>query len=78
MSFIRKWNEQKVQRALEQLNEKPKYKATYKCLHCGNTKEFLVREPNAISQFLQKGDGIWETYMLTHIVELDEDEQHEI
>ena len=77
MSFIRKWNEQKVQRALKQLREGKKYKAIYKCLHCGNTKEILVYEPNAVESFLLKGDGIWERYVLTHIVKLNEGEDYE-
>lgn len=51
-----------------QESEKPKYKATYKCLHCGVTKEFIVDEPEeAIAYFLQKGENIWEMYMLTSI-----------
>lgn len=77
MSFIQRWCEQKAKRAIQQLNEEPKYKATYRCLHCGKTKEFLVREPDAISRFLQEGDGIWEAYMLTHIVKLNEDDSYE-
>lgn len=77
MSFIRKWNEQKVQRAIKQLGEKPRYKAVYQCMHCGKTKECLVYEPNAIESLLVKGDGIWERYVLTCIVEIDEEEQHE-
>lgn len=77
MSFIQRWNEQKAQRALQQLREGQKYKAIYQCLHCGKTKEVLVYEPNAIESVLVKGDGIWERYVLTHIVKLDEDENYE-
>lgn len=77
MGFLQKWNEQKVQKALNQFNEKPKYKAIYKSLHSGKTKYDLIYEPNAIESFLLKGDGIWERYVLTCIVELNEDENYE-
>ena len=57
----------------ETKQEKPKYKATYKSLHSGNTKVFAVAEPTeALSNFLQKGEDIWEMYMLTSVVPLSE------
>ena len=64
--FFKKETEQK----------KPKYKATYKSLHSGNTKVFAVVEPTeALANFLQKGEDILEMYMLTSIVPLSEEEQ---
>ena len=56
--------------------KKPRYKATYKSLHSGNVKLFTVAEPKeALANFLQKGEGIWEVYMLTSIIPLSEEEQ---
>lgn len=57
-------------------SEKPKYKATYKSLYSGNTKEFTVVEPTkALAYFLQKGEGILEMYTLVSIMPLDKVEQ---
>lgn len=50
-------------------SEKPEYKATYKSLYSGNTKEFTVTEPTeALANFLQKSEGIWEMYTLVSIM----------
>jgi hypothetical protein len=58
----------------EPKQKKPKYKATYKSLHSGNTKVFAVAEPTeALLNFLQKGEDIWEMYMLTSVVPLSEE-----
>ena len=54
--------------------KKPKYEATYKSLYSGNTKVFIIVEPTeALINFLQKDENIWEMYMLTSIVPLNED-----
>lgn len=54
----------------------PKYKATYKSLHSGNIKEFAIVEPTeALANFLQKGDDIWEMYMLASVTPLNEEER---
>ena len=54
---------------------KPKYKATYKSLHSGETKTCFVIEPTgAFANCLVKSGGIWEMYMLT-CVELIKDEE---
>ena len=45
-----------------------KYKATYKSLHSGDTKVFAVAEPTEeLTNFLQKGEDIWEMYMLVSV-----------
>lgn len=54
----------------------PKYKATYKSLHSGNIKEFAIVEPTeAQANFLQKGNNIWEMYILVSVTPLSEKEQ---
>ena len=56
--------------------EKPKhYKAIYKSLHSGDTKEIAIAEPTgALRDFLQKGENIWEVYTLICVVPLNKEE----
>lgn len=49
-----------------------KYKATYKGMCSGNTREFTVAEPNALVNFLQEKDGVYEMYTLISVVPLNE------
>lgn len=57
-------------------SKKPIYKAIYKSLHSGETKVFAVAEPTeALVNFLQKGEDIWEMYMLVSVIPLNKGEQ---
>lgn len=49
-----------------------KYKATYKSMYSGDIKEFAVAEPNALVNFLQEKEGIYEMYTLLSVVPLNE------
>ena len=53
-------------------NKGHKYKAIYKSLYSGNTKELNVIAPTqALSGFLEEDNDIWEVYMLVSVMPLD-------
>lgn len=59
----------------ENKQEQPQklYKATYKSLHSGNIKEFKIEcQTKTLTSFLQKGENIWEMYMLVSVTPLEE------
>ena len=56
-------------------SKKHKYKAIYKSLYSGNTKELNVIAPTqALSSFLEEDNDIWEVYMLISVIPLDKTE----
>ena len=60
----------------EHVKPQPKYKATYKCLHCGATKEIYIANPRVVRPYvLHENEGIYEMYILTSVTPLREEEQ---
>ena len=53
-------------------SKKHKYKAIYKSLYSGNTKELNVIAPTqALSSFLEENNDIWEMYVLVSVIPLN-------